>query len=88
MNSATYWEESYEDDALLLPDIQEDLDQSYDVMYDYLCIDMLPALVMIALMIFLAGLFLIPLNLCILLLAKRLSVTVQPTLDFKPGFKV
>ena len=52
---------------------------SYDEIYEYLCIDMLPALVMISLMMLLTGLFLIPLNICIILLAKRLNVTVQTT---------
>lgn len=45
----------------------------FEVFYEHLCVDLLPALLMIALMVFLMGMFLIPVNICIIILSKRLG---------------
>lgn len=45
----------------------------YYTLYNALCGDLMPAIIMISLMLFLAGVFLIPVNICLIIACKRLK---------------
>ncbi|KAG7399188.1 hypothetical protein PHYBOEH_009546 [Phytophthora boehmeriae] len=49
------------------------LELGYNQIYKALCGDLMPSLTMIALMLFLAGIFLIPVNVCLIIGVKRLK---------------
>jgi hypothetical protein len=72
--------------AQLEASLIKDVDEFEDVMYctfaadgyaeifDALCGDVVPSLTMLSLLLYLAGFFLIPVNVCLIILAKRLRV--------------
>lgn len=48
--------------------------ENFEVLYTHMCVDMMPSLVMISFMILIMGIFLIPVNICLIILSKRLGV--------------